>query len=140
MALYFSSLDITESKKGLLLALIPLATLIGSLIYGKFSNKMKRNLLIIRILVIMQLIAMSIMGFLTSYYLVAIFVVIFALHNNTFFSFQDGIAVKITNKENKIYANTRLFGTLGYFIGSVVGGKLIDLTSFGIVFLIYAIV
>ena len=88
LALYFSSLDITESKKGLLLALIPLATLIGSLIYGKFSNKMKRNLLIIRILVIMQLIAMSIMGFLTSYYLVAIFVVIFALHNNTFFSFQ----------------------------------------------------
>lgn len=140
LALYFSSLDITESKKGLLLALIPLATLIGSLIYGKFSNKMKRNLLIIRILVIMQLIAMSIMGFLTSYYLVAIFVVIFALHNNTFFSFQDGIAVKITNKENKIYANTRLFGTLGYFIGSVVGGKLIDLTSFGIVFLIAGII
>lgn len=140
LALYFSSLDINESKKGLLLALIPLATLIGSLIYGKFSNKMKRNLLIIRILVIMQLIAMSIMGFLTSYYLVAIFVVIFALHNNTFFSFQDGIAVKITNKENKIYANTRLFGTLGYFIGSVVGGKLIDLTSFGIVFLIAGII
>ena len=140
LALYFSSLDITESKKGLLLALIPLATLIGSLIYGKFSNKMKRNLLIIRILVIMQLIAMSIMGFLTSYYLVAIFVVVFALHNNTFFSFQDGIAVKITNKENKIYANTRLFGTLGYFIGSVVGGKLIDLTSFGIVFLIAGII
>ncbi|MBE6132889.1 MAG: MFS transporter [Erysipelotrichaceae bacterium] len=140
LALYFSSLDINESKKGLLLALIPLATLIGSLIYGKFSNKMKRNLLIIRILVIMQLIAMSIMGFITSYYLIAVFVVIFALHNNTFFSFQDGIAVKITNKENKIYANTRLFGTLGYFIGSVVGGKLIDLTSFGIVFLIAGII
>lgn len=140
LALYFSSLDINESKKGLLLALIPLATLIGSLIYGKFSNKMKRNLLIIRILVIMQLIAMSIIGFINSYYLVAVFVVIFALHNNTFFSFQDGIAVKITNKENKIYANTRLFGTLGYFIGSIVGGKLIDLTSFGIVFLIAGII
>ena len=140
LALYFSSLDIGETKKGFLLALIPLATLIGSMIYGKFSSKMKRNLLIIRILVIMQLIAMSIIGFVSSYYLVAGFVVVFALHNNTFFSFQDGIAVKITNKENKIYANTRLFGTLGYFIGSVIGGKLIDLTSFGIVFLIAGII
>ena len=91
LALYFSSLGITDFEKGVLLALIPLSTLCGSLIYGKLSNTSKRNILIIRILVIAQLIAMSCIGFIDNYYIVGLFVIIFALHNNPFFSFQDGI-------------------------------------------------
>lgn len=140
LALYFSSLGITDFEKGVLLALIPLSTLCGSLIYGKLSNTSKRNILIIRILVIAQLIAMSCIGFIDNYYIVGLFVIIFALHNNPFFSFQDGIAVNITNKENTIYAKTRVFGTFGYFLGSLLGGFLIDLTSFGIVFLIAGLI
>ena len=140
LALYFSSLGITDFEKGVLLALIPLSTLCGSLIYGKLSNTSKRNILIIRILVFAQLIAMSCIGFIDNYYIVGLFVIIFALHNNTFFSFQDGIAVNITNKENTIYAKTRVFGTFGYFLGSLLGGFLIDLTSFGVVFLIAGLI
>ena len=122
------------------MALIPLSTFCGSLIYGKLSNTSKRNILIIRILVFAQLIAMSCIGFIDNYYIVGLFVIIFALHNNTFFSFQDGIAVNITNKENTIYAKTRAFGTFGYFLGSLLGGFLIDLTSFGVVFLIAGLI
>ena len=140
LALYFSSLGIDDLKKGILLALIPLSNLAGNLIYGKLSNSMKRNLLIIRILVFMQLIAMSFIGFIDNYLLLVIFVIVFALHNNPFFSFQDGIAVNITNKENTLYARTRIFGALGYFIGSLLGGFFIDLSSFGIVFLISGLI
>ena len=136
LALYFSSINFDDYNKGILLALFPLSTLIGSLIYGKLSTNSKRNLLIIRVLVILNLIPMVFMGFVKNYILVAVFTIIFALHNNPLFSFSDGMAVKITTQENRLYANTRIFGTIGYLIGSLLGGYLIDLTSFGIVFLI----
>lgn len=140
LALYYSSLGIEETKKGILLALIPLSSLIGSLFYGKLSKNAKRNLLIIRVLVLFQLIAMMLMGLFENYYLIMIFTLIFAIHNSTFFSFQEGICVNITSNEKKIYATTRSFGTLGYLIGSLLGGKLIDLTSFSIVFLIAGLI
>lgn len=140
LALYFSSINMDENKKGILLSLIPLASIFGSLIYGKLSGKSQRNLLIIRILVIAQLIPMMIIGFVNNYIVILIFTIIFALHNNTFFSFQDGIGVKITNQENAKYANTRFFGSFGYLLGTFIGGKLIDVSSFGIVFLIAGII
>lgn len=140
LALYFSSINIEETKKGILLSLIPLAGIFGSLIYGKLSGNSKRNVLIIRVLVLMQLIVMMSIGFVKNYIAVLIFTIIFAMHNNTFFSFQDGVAVKISNQENTIYANTRFFGSLGYLIGTFVGGKLIDLTNYGIVFLIAGLI
>lgn len=140
LALYFSSINIEETKKGILLSLIPLAGIFGSLIYGKLSGNSKRNVLIIRVLVLMQLIVMVSIGFIKNYIAVLIFTIIFAMHNNTFFSFQDGVAVKISNQENTIYANTRFFGSLGYLIGTFIGGKLIDLTNYGIVFLIAGLI
>lgn len=140
LALYFSSINIEETKKGILLSLIPLAGIFGSLIYGKLSGNSKKNVLIIRVLILMQLIVMMSIGFIKNYIAVLIFTIIFAMHNNTFFSFQDGVAVKISNQENTIYANTRFFGSLGYLIGTFVGGKLIDLTNYGIVFLIAGLI
>lgn len=140
LALYYSSLGIEETKKGILLALIPLSSLIGSLFYGKLSKNAKKNLLIIRVLVLFQLIAMMLIGLFENYYLIMIFTLIFAIHNSTFFSFQEGICVNITSKEKRVYATTRSFGTLGYLIGSLLGGKLIDLTSFSVVFLIAGLI
>lgn len=144
LALYFSSLNMEETKKGILLALIPFSCIVGSLIYGKLSKKSQRNLLIIRILVMVQLIIMIPFGFVSSYVLLTVFTVVFAMHNSTFFSFQDGIASKISKEENTVYSKTRMFGSIGYLLGTLIGGKLIDLTSFGVVFLIagliYAIV
>ena len=87
LALYYSSLGIEETKKGLLLALIPLSSLMGSLFYGKLSKNAKRNILIIRVLVLFQLIPMMLIGLFKSYYLIMIFTIIFAFHNSTFFSF-----------------------------------------------------
>lgn len=136
LALYFASLNIDNFKKGILLAIIPLSSILGSFFYSLLSKKGKRNLLITRVLLFFQIIAFSLMGFIKNYILVLILTIIFSFHNNTYFSFQDGIAIEVTSKENKIYAKTRMFGSIGYLLGSLIGGKLIDLSSYGIVFLV----
>lgn len=140
LALYFSSLSIDELKKGILLALIPLSSLVGNLFYGKLSKNSQRNLLIARVLIIFNILPMLFMGLIKNYYLVGLMTIVFSLHNNPFFSFQDGVTVNISTYEKTIYANTRLFGTIGYFIGSLLGGYLIDLTNFSLVFIIAGII
>lgn len=140
LALYFSSIGIEESKKGILIALIPLFCLTGSLFYGKLSGNAKRNLLLIRVLILAQLIVMMIMGFISDYVWLVVFTVIFALHNNTFFSFQDGFAVKVSSEENTLYAKTRVFGSVGYLFGTLIGGKFIDVAGYGTVFLIAGLI
>ena len=140
LALYFSSINIGEYQKGILLALIPFSSLVGNLIYGKLSNSAKKNLMILRILLIFNLIPMFLMGLVKNYILIAILTIVFAFHNNAFFQFQDGIAVNISSFEKTIYSNTRVLGTIGYFIGSLVGGYLIDLTNYTLVFIIAALI
>ena len=44
LALFFLEIEITGTKQGILLALIPLSNLLGNLLYGKLSFNLKRNL------------------------------------------------------------------------------------------------
>lgn len=140
LALYFSSVGIEEGKKGILIALIPLFCLTGSLFYGKLSGKAKRNLLLIRILIFAQLVVMMLMGFVSDFVCLSALTIVFALHNNTFFSFQDGIAVKISSEEHTVYARTRVFGSVGYLFGTLIGGKFIEWTGYKTVFLIAGLI
>ena len=72
LALYFSSINIGEYQKGILLALIPFSSLVGNLIYGKLSNSAIKNLMILRILLIFNLIPMFLMGLVKNYILIVI--------------------------------------------------------------------
>lgn len=143
IALYFISLGFSDFQRSILLMIIPLGSVLGNLLYGKLSGNFRRNLLLVKILALANMLVIIPFGLIKNFYILLVLTFLFSLHNNPAFSFGDGIAVKICEKENKLYSSVRYFGSLGYFIILLAGGYLIDLiegkigyTPFNYIFII----
>ena len=136
IALYFISISFDDYQRGVLLALIPISTIIGNFIYGKISGKLNKNINILRILTLINTIIFSLYGFIDNFYALIILTILFGLHNSPYFSMQDGISVNFCEQEKKIYSNTRMFGSLGYCLALIGGYFIVDFIEYKYIFLI----
>lgn len=136
IALYFISINFDDYQRGVLLALIPISTIIGNFIYGKISGKLNKNINILRILTLINTIIFSLYGFIDNFYALIILTILFGLHNSPYFSMQDGISVNFCEQEKKIYSNTRMFGSLGYCLALIGGYFIVDFIEYKYIFLI----
>ncbi len=136
IALYLISKGFSDFQRGFLLAIIPFLTILGNAIYGKFSSKLRKNFLLVRILSVINAVVIILYGLVSNYYLLIALTILFGLHNSSYFSLQDGVGVSLCEREKKIYSRTRMFGSIGYCIALFSGSFLvlnIDYTSLFII-------
>lgn len=136
IALYFISIGFSDYQRGVLLALIPISTIIGNFIFGKLSSKLERNVNLLKILGLLNSLIIISFGFIDHYYVLLVLTIIFGLSNSPYFSIQDGVAVSFCDKENKVYSKTRMFGSIGYCLALLFGSYLTSLFNYTIIFLI----
>lgn len=138
LALYFISLGFENWRLSILLAIKPLASLIGNFFYGLFSKDIKRDVRVLQIILSISIISTIGFAFVQSFILCVIFMTIWSLHNSVFFSYTDGIAQKCTHNDNKKYSLTRIYGSFGYLICLLIGGGLgiANALNYTIIFLV----
>lgn len=136
IALYLISKGFSDYQRGFLLAIIPFLTILGNLIYGKFSSKLKKNLMLVKILACINSLVIILYGLVSNYYLLIGLTVLFGLHNSPYFSMQDGVGVNLCEQEKKIYSRTRMFGSLGYCIALLLGSFLVLKINYTLLFII----
>ena len=139
IALYLISKGFSDYQRGFLLAIIPFLTILGNLIYGKFSSKLRKNLLLVKILACINSLVIIFYGLVSNYYLLIILTILFGLHNSSYFSLQDGVGVNLCEQEKKLYSQTRMFGSLGYCIALLFGSFLVLKINYTYLFLIAGI-
>jgi PPP family 3-phenylpropionic acid transporter len=139
LALYFISLDFDNFQRGILLSLIPFGAIIGNFIYGNLAKQMEKNVMIARIMVLINALVMVSFGFVKNFYLLIVLTLISSLHNNPYFSIQDGICVKICEEEHLLYSLIRIFGSIGYLMALILKGFIADLLPYRILFLLSGI-
>ena len=136
IALYLISIGFSDYERGILLAVIPICTIIGNFIYGKLSSSLKRNFFLLKILSLVNSLVIILFGLTKDFYLLLILTILFGLHNSSYFSIQDGVGVTICEEEKKIYSRTRMFGSLGYCIALLSGSYLVSLLDYRYIFII----
>lgn len=136
LTIYFNSLNFDSWKLGTLLAIIPLTAILGSFVIGKLSGKAKRNILLLKIINIIEALVMVFFGFVTSFPLLLIITIVISFCNKSFYSLLDAAAMDSSIAANKNYSSVRIFGSLAYLISSFAGGYLIDWLNFKFVFMI----
>lgn len=139
IALYFISIGFDDFQRGIILALIPLCTILGNFVYGKISGRLNRNIKLVRLLGLINSLVIGVFGFVTNFYLLIGLTVIFSLHNSPYFSLQDGVGVTFCEKEKKIYSFTRMFGSMGYCLALILGSFIVDYFDYKFIFLIGAV-
>ena len=136
IALYLISIGFSDYERGVLLAIIPVATIIGNLIFGKLSGKLKRNVNLVKVLSLINAIVIILFGLTSNFYFLLVLTTLFGLHNSPYFSLEDGIGVTFCEKENKIYSRTRMFGSIGYCLALLSGSYIVTLLNYTYIFLI----
>lgn len=138
IALYFSSLNKTESEIGLLLMIIPLLGAFVNPLWSKFSKNVNYNRLFLRIFSVIEASSIIYLLFVMKLPLLIIGTVMIGIVSQPFYALFDGFTAVYTLQENRNYAPIRLYGSLGFAFGSLVAGYLLDMTSFTVLFSITA--
>lgn len=129
LSMFFASkIDRFSFEYGVLLGIIPFCALIGNFIWGFFSKNLKKNLLLIKIIVSLE--SATMLLFITidnNFISLLISTILFGLFNSPCFSMQDGIGSTYSKEENVPYQSIRYMGSCGYLFALIVGAGLISL-------------
>lgn len=136
LTIYFKSLNFSDLELGTLLAVIPLTAIIGSLVLSKLSGNQHRNIIMLKVVNVVEAIFMIFFGFFASFVPILIFDIIVAFCNKAYYSLLESIAIDVSKSANKNYSNIRIFGSIAYLISSFFGGYLIEFFNYKYVFII----
>lgn len=129
LSMYFASMfDRYSLEYGLLLGVIPFCALIGNFIWGLLSKNVTRNLLLIKIILSLESLAMLMfISFGHNFNTIFLATILFGLFNSPCFTMQDGLGSLYSKKEDVSYPSIRYKGSIGYLCALATGAGLIQL-------------
>jgi len=136
LPLFFHSLDLSTFYTGALLASVPIMAIVGNLVMSFLCKSNKRNMMLLKILMPIEIIACSLIGFFNNFVIVLILSMVMNFCNSSFYALLDGVCSSISTNEKKNYAGIRIFGSIAYLFSSFCGGFLIDHINYCFTFLI----
>lgn len=136
--LYFASTSLSQTEQDILIALVPFFFFAGNVFFSLFETSWKRNIWLIRIISLMEAIAVCLFGIWQSFFMLLPITILAALHNSCLFGLIDGMGAA-SAKRNKIpFSSIRVLGGLGYIAGSLFGYFLLDQIGYTIMFIVSA--
>lgn len=133
---YIKGLNLTDIRLGILTAVIPFMAIIGNFFIYKLGTNYKRRKYLYLTYSIIEPSLIMFFGFYDNFYYVLMLDIVCNFCSNAFYNIMDTYIVKITSDNNKPYSLGRVFGTVGYIIGIIVGGLLISAINYKYTFLI----
>lgn len=122
MAIYFVSKGISESELGILLAITPIMTILVNPLWNFLVKDAKTSRLILKIMTLIEGIAIILITQVTGFELYALLITIIAFFCSPFISIQDGFAAVYSNKANIDYTSIRIQASVAYVIASSIAG------------------
>lgn len=122
MAIYFVSKGISESELGILLAITPIMTILVNPLWNFIVKDAKTSRLILKIMTLIEGIAIILITQVTGFELYALLITIVAFFCSPFISIQDGFAAVYSNKTNIDYTSIRIQASIAYVIASSIAG------------------
>ncbi len=123
---YLGSMNFTNAQIGLVSALIPLAGLIGSIVFSRISKNINTNRILMIIFNALEMVIALLFALFPgqnfTFYLVII--TFTSLFNGPFYALLDGYSATYILERKKQYSSMRIMGTLSYVIGSIIGAVL----------------
>ncbi len=144
LSMYFLTFfDLYSLEYGILLGAIPFCSLVGNFLWGLLSKDLRKNLLLIKIILITEIVSLLLFVFVGKDFItLLIFTVFVSLCNSPYFSFQDGIGSAYAQKDKVSYTSIRIMGSCGYLLALALGAGAIYIfkENYQIIFFIAGII
>lgn len=135
-ASYFLTIFDSDSiEYGLLLGAIPITALFANLFWGYISSKPSKNLVQMRLIVILECIAMATVFINKEFGFMLFFVIFFSLFSSPSFNLQDCLAMNYSKIEKTSFQKIMFYGQSGGIVAGFVGSGLLALTNNDYIFI-----
>ncbi len=136
-AQYFVSQGMS-AEIGILLALVPFSVFFGDLLFAHFTQTFKSSLRLLRILALLEAVAVGAFSFAHDFGSLVAFTVLTSFFNNALFQIQDGTCTVAMRQAKKGYESVRLYGSIAYTVVLIAGYFLVGELPYSTLFLISA--
>jgi MFS family permease len=116
LSLYLISIGFSDKDKGIALALIPIAYVFGNFFYSLFATSLKRNMVILKISLIFNILTVIGIGLSENMRLLFVLIFLAGFNNGPYIQIEDGTASVVYKKKNVMYFTLRIFGSTGYML------------------------
>lgn len=121
---YLGRLDFSGAEIGLVLSFSPVMVLVTPLLLGYLSDRLRRELLILRLTIGGALLAFSALLFVERFATVAAVLLLYAMFAAPIASLTDAATLEVVDRTEGDYARVRLFGSAGFVLASFGVGAL----------------
>ena len=133
---YYYHLGFSSFELSVLLALLPLMAVISNLVLSKVANSNRRNFILILIWSLLEGLGICGFFFAKSFVFVLLLDIVCFFCTTSYYNLLDTFGVKICEVNSKSFSSIRVFGTIGYILGTFLGGIFIKNLSYEVTFLI----
>ncbi|MDY0210186.1 MAG: MFS transporter [Acholeplasma sp.] len=137
-ALYLKYLEVPNKDIGVILMILPLTALFVNPLWSMLSRNVNDNRLFLRILPVLEGLAVVILVLMNQIALIPLVVVILAIVGQPIYILLDSFTSIYTKKTNTSYGNIRLWGSLSYGLATIASGVLIGKIGYENTFLVAA--
>jgi len=113
-ALFFVAAKLSTFESGVLLGLVPFFLFVGDFLCGLLSKSYKINLLMMRILCLLEAVMIFLCGTFTSFPALVVIISLASLSNGALFQTQDASSSICCKKEKKGFDSVRIYGSIAY--------------------------
>lgn len=133
---YYYYLGFSSFELGILLALLPLMAVLSNLVLSKIANSNRRNFIFLIIWSLLEGLGICGFFFAKSFVFVLLLDIVCFFCTTSYYNLLDTFGVKICEANSKSFSSIRVFGTIGYILGTFLGGIFIKNLSYEVTFLI----
>ena len=133
---YYYYLGFSSFELGILLALLPLMAVLSNLVLSKIANSNRRNFIFLIIWSLLEGLGICGFFFAKSFVFVLLLDIVCFFCTTSYYNLLDTFGVKICEVNSKSFSSIRVFGTIGYILGTFLGGIFIKNLSYEVTFLI----
>ena len=133
---YYYYLGFSSFELSVLLALLPLMAVISNLVLSKVANSNRRNFILLLIWSLLEGLGICGFFFAKSFVFVLLLDIVCFFCTTSYYNLLDTFGVKICEANSKSFSSIRVFGTIGYILGTFLGGIFIKNLSYEVTFLI----
>ncbi|MDE6656373.1 MAG: MFS transporter [Anaeroplasmataceae bacterium] len=136
ISLYMSSKGLDVSQIGILIAAIPITSILCAPIYTKLCPNPKKTKLILMILSTIEAGCIILLTFLNSFVSLLIGIILISIMSSSNYGMIDSLLTLVAEEEHKRYSSIRIYGSTSYMFGVFLSGIITKYTSYSISFYI----
>lgn len=135
MSIYFISKGLAEGQMGIILAIIPITTILVNPIWNYIAKDTRASQLILKIMTILEGFFIILITQVSTFEIYAILIAMIGVFCSPFISIQDGFTATFTKENGMEFSAIRIYASIAYVIATTIAGFIAKYLNFEIMFM-----